>query len=340
MKRVIYKTEEVFQDLQSEWNDLLECAYVNTVFASFEWKSAWWSVYCPGELWVITFRNDADQLIGIAPWFITESPENGRTVQTIGCIEVTDYLDILVDSEYVSEVYQELTRCLIENHEHYDLLDLCNTPESSPLYTEFPQLLEDHGFEVEVKQQEVCPVIDLPDTWEDYLSNLNKKQRHEIRRKIRRAEGSPAYEVGWYIVDDSHDLQAEIDIFLQLMAASDEQKAEFLQDQYNAEFFKRIVPAMYKNGWLQLMFLTVNDEPIASYLNFDYKDRILVYNSGLNYEEYGNLSGGIVLLSYAIQHAIESEHKHFDFLRGDETYKYRMGGEDTKVFQLLAKYQK
>jgi CelD/BcsL family acetyltransferase involved in cellulose biosynthesis len=71
-------------------------------------------------------------------------------------------------------------------------------------------------------------------------------------------------------------------------------------------------------------------------MNFDYGGHILVYNSGLLPEEYGHLSLGIVLLCYNIRHAIENKRKVFDFLRGNEVYKYRMGAKDNPVFMLRA----
>jgi CelD/BcsL family acetyltransferase involved in cellulose biosynthesis len=120
------------------------------------------------------------------------------------------------------------------------------------------------------------------------------------------------------------------------MAASHSQKAIFLQDQQNVAFFKNIVTMVYQNGWLQMSFLVIDDKQVAAYLNFDYQDQILVYNSGLLPGQYDNLSPGIVLLAYNIRHAIETKHAVFDFLRGNETYKYRMGANDTAVFMLRA----
>ena len=93
---------------------------------------------------------------------------------------------------------------------------------------------------------------------------------------------------------------------------------------------------MHERGWLQLNFLTVDEAPAASYINFLYGDRVMVYNSGHAHEDYGGLSPGIVLLAWNIRHAIEQGYKHFDFLRGDEAYKYRMGGRDTAVMNIRA----
>ncbi len=120
------------------------------------------------------------------------------------------------------------------------------------------------------------------------------------------------------------------------MSSSQSQKADFLQDTQNVDFLKKIIPLARENDWLQLSFLTINGIPAASYLNFDYDGRILVYNSGLLPEQYGHLSPGIVLLAYNIEHAIDTGHTVFDFLRGNETYKYRMGAQDTRVFMLRA----
>jgi CelD/BcsL family acetyltransferase involved in cellulose biosynthesis len=92
----------------------------------------------------------------------------------------------------------------------------------------------------------------------------------------------------------------------------------------------------FEKGWLQLSFLTINGVAAATYLNFDYKRHILVYNSGLLPGGYGHLSPGIVLLAHNIRYAIETKHNVFDFLRGSESYKYRLGGRDKAVFMLKA----
>jgi CelD/BcsL family acetyltransferase involved in cellulose biosynthesis len=166
---------------------------------------------------------------------------------------------------------------------------------------------------------------------------LDKKQRHEVRRKLRRAEGA-SEKVDWYIVDENRNLVEEMDRFLRLMAASHMQKAAFLGDAQNVKFFRSIVPVAFRNGWLQLSFLTIGGEAAAAYLNFDYGGKILVYNSGLLPDQYGHLSPGIVLLAYNIRHAIEAGRGLFDFLRGNEIYKYRMGGRDTQVYMLRAQF--
>ena len=335
VKLTAYDESGLFERLKSEWNNLLERSEANRVFSTWEWQSIWWLAYQPGSLWVIECRSDEGQLLGLAPWFIENHPVYGRVVRSIGCVEVTDYLDLIIDRRYVADVLDCIAGYVMEHRDQFDVIDLCNLPETSPGYTDFPTILSKHGFDVKVSVQEVCPIIQLPDTWEVYLEMLDKKQRHEIRRKIRRAEGAPE-KIDWYIVDSSRNLDEEINRFLALMAASHTQKASFLEDAQNVNFFRSIVPVAYDKGWLQLSFLTIGGEAAAAYLNFDYGGNVLVYNSGLLPDQYGHLSPGIVLLAYNIQYAIETKHTVFDFLRGNEVYKYRMGATDTHVYMLRA----
>jgi CelD/BcsL family acetyltransferase involved in cellulose biosynthesis len=198
-----------------------------------------------------------------------------------------------------------------------------------------PRLLREKSFHAETSLQEVCPIIVLPDNFDAYLELLDKKEGKEVQRKLRRAKGA-GDALSWYIVNGEHHLDSEVDKFLSLMASSHPEKAQFLQNEQHRTFFKSIVPAAAEAGWLQMNFLEVMGEPVAGYVNFDYNNQILVYNSGLAPNKAPALSPGIVLLAYNIEHAIQNRREVFDFLRGDEQYKYRMGGQETQIFNLKA----
>ncbi len=335
MKIELFTTAAVFDALRAEWSELLTHVHHNRIFLTWEWQSTWWSAYHPGELWVLTIRNDAGQLVGLAPWFIENRVKTGRTIRSVGCVDVTDYLEAIVHRDYEEAVIETLATYILENRSHYDFIDLCNIPEGSPVLKYLPQLLRESGLSVEIKPQEVCPVIELPAEWDAYLESLDKKQRHEIRRKLRRSEESAA---NWYVVGPEHDLSAETDAFLRLMTSASEDKAEFLANPKNVTFFKQLTPLLMERGWLQIAFLTVDGRKSAAYMNFLYNNEVQIYNSGLDIEAANGLSAGIVLLARLIQYAIEHGYKRFDFLRGNEEYKYRMGAVDTRVFMLMASY--
>ena len=329
MNVTLYKTEALFSDLSDEWQDLLVHSDANQIFLTYEWLSTWWSVYHPGQIWTLVVRADGGRCQGIAPWFLSEL-DGERVVRPIGCVDVTDYVDVIARRGAEAAVFQSLADWLAEHRNDFDSLRVCNFPQDSHALAELPALAQARGFDVRVQVEDVCPVIRLPSSFEDYIGALDKKSRHELRRKVRRATG----QVAWYIVGAEHDLTVELEEFLRLMAASTPDKAAFLQDPFNVEFFRQMVPVIAQRDWLQLSFLTVNGQAAAAYLNFDYENRIMVYNSGLDPEAHGHLSPGIVLLVRLIEYAIACRREWFDFLRGDEPYKYDMGGEDTQVYRM------
>ena len=334
MKLNAYTQETVFDDLQAEWNDLVGRSTTNTIFCTWEWQSTWWRTYQPGKLWIVTCRDQSDKLVGIGSWFI-HNVEGERVLRTIGCVDVTDYVDLIIDATYAEQVQNCLATFLLEHADQFDRINLCNIPEASPTCSGFIAMLQSKGFEAEMVLQEVCPIIPLPDEWEQYLEKLDKKERHEIRRKIRRAEGEA--DLQWVVVNDTHNQPAMYQQFIDLMRASHPQKAKFLEESQNLAFFQEILPTLYEKGWLKLSFLMIDGVPSATYCDFDYNNQILVYNSGLQPDKNSHLSPGIVLLSYNIKDAIKAHRSVFDFLRGNENYKYRMGAQDTRVFMLKAR---
>jgi CelD/BcsL family acetyltransferase involved in cellulose biosynthesis len=210
-------------------------------------------------------------------------------------------------------------------------MELCNIRASSPTLSVFRELAGRRGYRTAVEREDVCPVIRLPGDWEAYLASLAKKERHEIRRKMRKAETEA--DTRWYIVDAGRDLPGEMETFIELHQRSRREKGDFMNAPMQG-FFHAIAQALFPPGWFQLAFIEINGEKAASILNFDYGTSILVYNSGYDPDRYAGLSPGIVLLSYTIQHAIAQGRTEFDFLRGDEEYKYRFGARDTEIFRL------
>lgn len=86
----------------------------------------------------------------------------------------------------------------------------------------------------------------------------------------------------------------------------------------------------FENKILQLSFLEIGGQRAAAYYCFNYQNKILVYNSGFD-PDFGEFSPGWVLLGYLLKWANENRISEFDFMRGNEDYKYRFGGKDRCV---------
>jgi CelD/BcsL family acetyltransferase involved in cellulose biosynthesis len=326
----LYESDALFAELEGEWRELLSDSAADQIFMTREWLSTWWEAYQPGRIWTLVARDAEGRCQGIAPWFVTVVPGGQRVIRSIGYVDVTDYMDVIARRGAEQAVFAALAGWLAGHSGTFDRIELRNFPEDSPALAQLPNLLSARGLDAQIQLDDVCPVITLPERFEDYVASLDKKNRHELRRKLRRAAG----QMDWYIAGPEHDLSAELGVFLRLMAASSPEKTTFLDDAKNRTFFELVVPKIAERGWLQLAVLTINGDAAAAYLNFDYGNRILVYNSGHDPAAYGQMSGGIVLMARLIEHAIERRRLVFDFLRGDEPYKYDLGGHDTKIYRM------
>ena len=338
MHLTVIRTHDALDELAEEWNQLLRCCSASHVpFLRHEYLSTWWKTlgggeWSHGDLFTVVARKEDGQLAGIAPLFFSHNREGVPALLLLGSIEISDYLDFIVDAQSLDAFTTELLD-LLESDQAPDwqVLDLYNLPEESPTLPALKAAAERRGWSFAQERLQPCPYIPLPGDWETYLEGIDKKQRHEIRRKMRRAEGY-ALPVRWYIVEDEETLDSDIDDLLALMA-QDAEKERFLTGVMRTQM-RTAVHAAFQAGWLQLAFMEVAGQKAAGYLNFDYAGHIWVYNSGLNFE-LGDLSPGWVLLAYLLKWANDHGRESFDFMRGDEDYKYRFGAIDRFIVRAI-----
>jgi CelD/BcsL family acetyltransferase involved in cellulose biosynthesis len=313
----------------AEWNSLLAESATDAPFLRYEYLQTWWATRGGGEwpdstaLAVVTARRDG-RLAGLAPLFFAPNRDGESALLLLGSIEISDLLDLIVRPADLPAFGAGLLDFLTRLPFPWQTLDLHNLPETSPSLPALQSAAAQRGWTCHIEKTYHSPAIPLPGDFEIYLASIDKKQRHEIRRKMRRVEES-GQAVRWYIVSETDSLEAEIEAFLDLMA-HDPQKAAFLTPPMR-EQMRRACQAAFAHGWLQLAFLEVDGQKAAAYLNFDYRNRIWVYNSGLD-RAFLSLSPGWVLLGHLLQWANENQRTEFDFLRGDEEYKYRFGAVD------------
>jgi CelD/BcsL family acetyltransferase involved in cellulose biosynthesis len=314
------------------WNDLLKESAFDSPFMRHEYQRAWWEHRGGGEwpdaqLMLVSACED-EKLVGIAPLFLAEH-DGGRALMLNGSIEISDYLDLIVRRDDHARFLKGLLDFLASRPtDSWRGLDWYNLPDSSPTLAALKAESARRGWVHHEEMYRPTPRIPLGGTFEEYLARVEKKQRHEIRRKMRRAEES-GRGVRWYI-SDMRDPEAEIDAFLDLME-HDQNKANFLHDPMRAQM-RSIIRAAHENGWLWLAFLEADGQRAAAGLNFDYKDKLWGYNAGVD-RAFMDLSPGWVLLAYTLQWCCENGRAEFDFMRGDEEYKYRFGAVNQYVMR-------
>jgi CelD/BcsL family acetyltransferase involved in cellulose biosynthesis len=320
---------------KAEWNSLLAEGISHVPFLRYEYLQTWWSTRGGGEwpesaqLAIVTARQNG-RLAGVAPFFHTEW-EGSPCLILLGSIEISDYLDLIVRAEDAESFTNLLLPFLLQaDLPEWNRVELYNVLETSPTLPALQSAAKAAGLAYHQELFRPALTIDLPGDWETYLAGIDKKQRHEIRRKMRRAHAGEL-PVRWYIAEDAQTIDAEIDAFLQLMER-DEEKAAFLT-QPMRENFRRTVRCAFDESCLMLAFLEVGGEKAAAYLSFDYQNQLWVYNSGMNFA-FNEYSPGWVLLGELLQWANQNGREKFDFMRGDEDYKFRFGAQKRDVMRL------
>ncbi len=333
----VHCTPTVFEQLGAEWNALLARGVCRVPFLRAEYQRAWWAHRGGGEwpaadLCVVTARV-ADRLVGVAPLFAAPNRDGRRALLLIGSVEISDYLDLIVEREQVDAFCAALLeRLTAPDVPAWDVLDWYNLPAVSPTRAALGRAAAARGWAATEQTLEPVPAIRLPGDWETYLATMvEKKERQEIKRKIRRAEAYESAAVTWRVVSGAQYTPAEGASFLAMMALA-EDKARFLTPAMRAQF-QDTLQAAAEAGWLHLAFLDVGGEPAAAYLSFDFDHRLYVYNSAID-PRFGALSAGWVLLGYLLQWAIQNGRAEFDFMRGGEDYKFRFGAVASAIFRL------
>lgn len=329
------KTEAEMDVLSGEWNHLLDDSASHVPFLRHEYLINWWKTRGGGEwgadsqLVVVTAREEG-QLVGVAPLFWTSNHLGEPVLMLMGSVEISDYLDLLAKPQDLDRFAAGLLDFLPTlDLPDWKALDLYNFLEDSPTLAALEHAALEHQWQFTLEQVQHSPYITLPGDWETYLTGIDKKQRHEIRRKMRRAEtGEDA--ITWYVAHDAEKITQEAEDFLRLMA-NDPDKETFLTPPMR-EHMIRTIQCAFEADCLQLAFLTVNGEKAAAYFSFHYLNRLWVYNSGLD-RRFNEFSPGWVLLGYLLQWSNENGIAEFDFMRGNEDYKYKFGAVDRFVMR-------
>jgi len=281
----------------------------------------WWQEFGAGaELHLDAIRQEKE-VIGIAPLLVRE----GRA-SLIGSADVCDYLDFVIAPGREKDFFNLLLDDLRQKGvNHLDLRPL--RPDSTVL-TNLASIAQNRGHEVLCHPEDVSLELDLPSTWEEYLATLTAKQRHEVRRKLRRL--AEAGRVDYGFVKDSAAVRDAMDAFLTMFSESRQDKATFLTARMES-FFRSLADSMAKAGLLRLGILELDLLPAAMIMCFDYNDCIYLYNSGYD-PQYNSLSVGLLCKVLCIKESIREGKKRFDFLKGDETYKYQLGGREVPLY--------
>ena len=278
---------------------------------------------------------------------LTPVPASAKAV-FFGASYHADYATILAAPADLERVATALAEALADpspadddHPEPWDVVDLrrlrCGDPSAEALAAAFGRLEVEQDWIVNVEREDVCPVATVPDGVLDldgFLAGLGKKERHEIRRKVRRAEA-----VGPVELTPSADPLGELDAFIDLHQRRWSDAGLFPSTpggDASRLFIRRLFEEFGPRGPVRLSFLTVGGRRIAAGIAFEYGDTLAYYNAGVD-PDMRDLSPGVLMVAKYVERAIETGRRRFDFLRGNESYKYEWGGLDEPIQRVLVR---
>jgi len=295
------------------WDRLVAGSRLRSPFLTWPWQREWTRAFAADRRLEVRRVEDAEgRLVALLPLHEVEP----GVLKLLGGADISDYLDLIALAGREEEAWMALLQSRAAERVVWDLHAV---PGRSPTVTLLPQLAAACGLSASVTVEERCPVLMLPSSWDEYLASLSGKHRHELARKMRRLERE-APEARATCASHPADVENRLGDFFDLHRRSRVGKARFMDVRMEA-FFRRVTTALGEHGGARLWFLDTASGPIASFITLEWDDTVGLYNSGFH-PDRAALSPGVVLLGHLIRDAIGRGKRRFDFLRGEERYKY------------------
>jgi len=158
----------------------------------------------------------------------------------------------------------------------------------------------------------VCPGVELPDTFNEYLvTRVRAKTRQKIRRYERKLNTLSTLAIRQ---STNATLENDLDSFAHLWCQR-YRKIKGISVYRKATIYRTILSQGFHSGLMQILVLTRS-------------------------ETFKTVPAGLLLHAQSIRFAIASGLRFYDMLRGDEKYKYSLGGKDHPLFNLKIKRRK
>ncbi|MDW7738794.1 MAG: GNAT family N-acetyltransferase [Bacillota bacterium] len=323
--------KESFDSLHKYWKGPEHQLNWPSVFTMPLWQKTWWDSFGAISGFDLLLRSawEKAELIGIAPLV-----RRDKTAFLIGSPEVFDYLDYVLQPDREKAFFQaHLTHLKEEGIEK--LVLQAQRPDAAAFKGLFSKNSKNFESIVGIKavfeaENESSEII-LPATWEDYLSLLNKKQRHEVRRKLRRL-GDETETFSYRVIELKEDVIDYLPRFLELFLQNPE-KADFMTGPME-NYFNKLIELTAELNMVRFGVLEIDGIDTAIVLYFDYANHIYLYNSGYS-SDYASLSVGLLSKVLCIKDSIEKGRRVFDFLKGREVYKSRLGGTAVPIYHIV-----
>lgn len=334
--------EKEFFSLSSEWKTVFKNNNNHSVFLAWEWVSNWWKIFGDGKkLAILCAREESThQLIAIVPLYNVRKSLLGVTYLTewklLGAdsIACSDHLGILtikkLDQEQVNYLFNVVWTQVGKN----GVLYLTDLHRANPIIEPIIKWAVYNSIKVKRETNTTCPGVQLSTTWNEYLMQLSSNFRSQVRSSYRKVLNNNNMTIK--SVTQNNEIHRYINDLVNLNISrmgQKNQKSSFLQLSMQ-EFLENLAIDMIGTGNAWLDILLHDNRLIAASFHLLHGNTVYYYQGGFD-TEYAKWRPSTVLFAHVIQRAIDGGYGYFDFLRGDEKYKYRWGAKPVINVDLL-----
>ncbi len=326
---------EALMAVKTEWQELF-AETTCSPFLAWEWMSLWFESFGANKKPIIFKAYRGGEMVAILPLFLATRKVMGIKIRQLSFIGDgaggADHLDIIAKPADKSAALGAIFELL---HREFD----CQRIQLESLTAGSITLafLKDIRTTGKVKfpgfsesTTAVCPQIDLSEGWESVL--LQSRRSDNFKRRLKKLQKSHDFE--FRSITSPSNIDAAFARFLDLHEQrwSAAGGSELTGHPRLIEFQRSIVQSLSQAGLVRFEELWVDGKCTSSVYGLDNGRTFYYYNSGYDLA-YSHLSVGLVLLGLSVKGAIERGNTLYDFLRGNEDYKFDWA---TRTEQLVA----
>ena len=308
--------------LVPDWERLVRTDPTEGFFRSPSWYLAWIRHIRPNaKPLVIAVRND-EQLVAIAPFCIQKQNGCLRKLSLAGSDVVCgEYLDIIALPDFRAASMQRIWDALLEGQSRWDLMSLDAVRNEGNLFWDVCDRARKGGLMIRYNEN-ICPFIELPSTFELYFARLSRKRRKHFARAMRVFK-EQGIELKTYTSFQELGPAIEKLSELHTMRWKKLGKPGTLGQRGFRDFLRSLAQSQHTPGAMRIHLLEENGNAKAALLNFHSGKGVLQFQNGFDpHWALTQHSPGTVLVLHAIKEAIEEGLLYYDFLRGAEDYKF------------------
>lgn len=306
------------------WSEYRKSWLWHNPFITPPWLKSWWRHFADDNESLLLLVSEGKHPLGVAPLM----QKNG-TARFMGSVDLCDTGDFIAAPRARELFSQEILRFLAAEGVHRLVLE--QVRPDSVVYNNLIPTAETEGWRVSVVSQAASVEMELPPSWEEYLQQLAAKQRHEVRRKLRRAHDAGV--LNQLVIRTASETAEAMDVFIHLFCQSRVDKMEFMTKARKG-FFRSLAAELSQQGMLHLLSLTLDDQPAAAVFCVEVGETTYLYNNGFD-PRFRKISLGGVSKLMTIRSSIEAGQNVYDFLGGTERYKYQLGGTEIPLMKCI-----